>query len=224
MRQDDLSRTTDRTTDRTTGTGGAALVHSRDLDDFELAKGEADPRGWDVRTVDGAKLGKVSDLLVDTSVQRVRYLEIQVDKDLAKKARRDYFLVPIGTARLDDERDDVIVDLSVTELADIPLYERERLSRDYERSLRSYLHGRSGAGTSTGAGAPADADFYTSADYDDRSFFGARRRGTQGSGAADRATKRGFADRVTDAVDDVKDRIDANPASRPGPDATDRRI
>ena len=44
------------------------------------------------------------------------------------------------------------------------------------------------------------------------------------SGAADRATHSGVADRVTDKLDDVKDRVDGNPASRPGPDATDRRI
>jgi hypothetical protein len=44
------------------------------------------------------------------------------------------------------------------------------------------------------------------------------------SGAADRATRGGIADRVIDAADNVKDRIDGNPASRPGPDPTDRRI
>ena len=39
---------------------------------------------------------------------------------------------------------------------------------------------------------------------------------------ADRA--RSLGDRAVDAVDDVKDRVDGNPASRPGPDATDRRF
>jgi hypothetical protein len=37
------------------------------------------------------------------------------------------------------------------------------------------------------------------------------------------ATRRG-ANRVVDAVDNVKDRIDGNPASKPGPDPTDRRF
>jgi len=44
------------------------------------------------------------------------------------------------------------------------------------------------------------------------------------SGAADRATNSGLGDRIADKVDDLKDRVDGNPASRPGPDATDRRI
>jgi hypothetical protein len=44
------------------------------------------------------------------------------------------------------------------------------------------------------------------------------------SGAADRATNSGPLDRAADTLDDLKDRVDGNPASRPGPDATDRRI
>jgi hypothetical protein len=58
--------------------------------------------------------------------------------------------------------------------------------------------------------------------YDDERHVAHARR--EQSGAADRATRGGIADRVTDAADNVKDRIDGNPASRPGPDPTDRRI
>ena len=44
------------------------------------------------------------------------------------------------------------------------------------------------------------------------------------SGARDRATDSGVLDRVADTADNLKDRVDGNPASKPGPDATDRRI
>jgi hypothetical protein len=37
-----------------------------------------------------------------------------------------------------------------------------------------------------------------------------------------RSTLANAGERVADAADDLKDRVDANPASRPGPDATDR--
>ncbi len=37
------------------------------------------------------------------------------------------------------------------------------------------------------------------------------------------AARRG-ANKVVDAVDNVKDRVDGNPASKPGPDPTDRRL
>jgi hypothetical protein len=51
--------------------------------------------------------------------------------------------------------------------------------------------------------------------------------GGMGSGTADSerslsGTGGGIADRVADAADDLKDRVDGNPASRPGRDATDR--
>ena len=44
------------------------------------------------------------------------------------------------------------------------------------------------------------------------------------SGASDRSTDSGLLDRAADKLDDLKDRVDGDPASRPGPDATDRRI
>jgi sporulation protein YlmC with PRC-barrel domain len=222
MAKDDLSRVSERAT----GAAEGALVHLKDVKDFEFPKEQPDPRGWEVRTADGTKLGKVDDLLFDTAARRVRYLEVAVDKDVAKQAGRDYALLPVGTARLDDEHDDVIVNLSVADLGGVPAYDRRAFSRDYEKSLRSYLRDRPRTAATAGAatGAPVtsdrDADFYASPEYDDRSFFA--RRG--GSGAADRATTTGVGDRIADAVDNVKDRIDANPASRPGPDPTDRRI
>ena len=54
----------------------------------------------------------------------------------------------------------------------------------------------------------------------------AARVGNSAENLADRtgdALKSG-ANRVVDAVDNVKDRVDGNPASKPGPDATDRRF
>jgi photosynthetic reaction center H subunit len=212
--------------DSTTG----ALVHSRELHDFHVPDGRPDPRGWTVRSADGRDLGKVEDLLVDTSTNQVRYLELRVDDDIRKAGGRDWALVPIGAARLDDERDDVIVNLTSTDLNDVPVYERQRLTRDYERSLHGYLEERphlrasDARDASLRADRTADrsADFYGGPLFDDREFYGARRAGM--GGAADRATSSGLADRVADRVDDIKDRVDANPASRPGPDATDRTI
>jgi len=227
MAKDDLIRTTDRASN----TSGGALVHTKDIKDFKFPEGQPDIRGWDVRTADGTKLGKVADLLVDTGASRVRYLEVEVDKDVAKGAGRDYSLIPVGTARLDDEHDDVIVNLSSTDLASAPIYDRQRFSRDYETSLRSFVRSRPRgdvaadrlAGASAATTSDRDVDFYASPEYDDRSFFGTRRRGRE-SGAEDRATSTGLGDRIADKIDNVKDRFDANPASRPGPDPTDRRI
>ena len=102
----------DRVSIRTDASTGGTLVHTRDLDKFEFPKGQPDPRGWEVRSPDGTKLGKVEDLLFDTAERRIRYIEVALVKDIAKTAARDYALVPIGQAQLDDADDDVIVDLS----------------------------------------------------------------------------------------------------------------
>ncbi len=205
------------------------LVHTRDLDKFEFPKDSPDPRGWDVRSADGTKVGKVEDLIVDTAERRVRYIEVALDRSLAKDTDRDYALVPIGQARLDDNGDNVVVDMASTDLAGAPRYDRKALSRDYETSLRSWLgqrrtnagsQARSSSNVSSTAGSDRDVDFYSSPEYDDQRFF-TRGRG-QRSGAAGRASS-GIGDRIANAADDIKDRVDGNPASRPGPDPTDRR-
>ena len=200
------------------------LVHTNDLDDFDLPDDVPDPRGWDARSADGTKIGKVDDLLFDTGERRIRYIEVALDRKIAKDVGRDYALIPIGQARLNDDSDDVVVDLSMTEIAAAPRYDPDTLSRDYETSLRSWLRNRKADARSTVRkdSSDRDADFYASPDYDDRRFFSRGDRAA--SGAADRAQTSGFADRIADAADNLKDRIDGNPASRPGPDATDRRI
>ena len=200
------------------------LVHTKDLDDFDLPDDAPDPRGWDVRSADGTKVGKVDDLLFDTAERRIRYIEVALDRKIAKDTGRDYALVPIGQARLNVDSDDVVVDLSMTEFAAAPRYDRTTISRDYETSLRSWLRDRKADARSAVQKDPSDrdTDFYASPEYDDRRFFS--RGGRETSGAADRARTTGVGDRITDAADNLKDRIDGNPASRPGPDATDRRI
>jgi hypothetical protein len=220
MAQKDRDRLT--TTDASTG---GTLVHTRDLDKFELPKGEPDPRGWDVRSADGTKIGKVEDLLFDTAERRIRYIEVALAKEIASDTARDYALVPIGQARLDDNGDDVVVDLASTDFAAAPRYDRANINRDYETSLRSWVRERKrDLKTDVRREVLADRDvgFYSSPEYDDRRFFSRGRHGE--TGAQDRARTTGIADRITDAADNVKDRIDGNPASRPGPDATDRPL
>src|SRR5215218_739641 len=117
----------DLVTSKSDATTGGTLVHTKDVDKFELPKDEPDPRGWDVRSADGTKIGKVADLLFDTGERRIRYVEVALDRDIAKDTTRDYALVPIGQARLDDDKDDVIVELSRTDLAAAPAYDRTRL-------------------------------------------------------------------------------------------------
>ena len=55
------------------------------------------------------------------------------------------------------------------------------------------------------------------------STAGTDAQGTYGTGGTMGDAARAGTGRVAGALDDVKDRVDGNPASRPGPDATDRR-
>ena len=210
-----------------------ALVHAKDVEHFKIPDGQPDPRGWSVKSADGTTLGKVEDLLFDTGDQRVRYIEVRADGNISSKhGGRDYFLIPIGSARLDDEHDDVVVQMGADKLTGVPAYERGKVSREYETSLRDYVRDRpssrdtmgtgadlpisgmaAGVGMGSAAASDRDVSFYGSPEYDDASFFSRGRSRTESLG-----------DRVANKADDIKDRFDGNPASRPGPDATDKRI
>ncbi|HYO16993.1 MAG TPA: PRC-barrel domain-containing protein [Thermoanaerobaculia bacterium] len=71
-----------------TGTATAEAAEGRlvplsDLHNHRITSGDPDVRGWEVVGSDGRTLGRVHDLLVDTGSQRVRYLDVELDRDLA---------------------------------------------------------------------------------------------------------------------------------------------
>ena len=150
------------------------LVHLDDVDDFKVADGDPDIRGWDVRTADGRKIGKVEDLIVDTSLMKVRYIEAKLDSEITHSDDNRHVLIPIGTARLDDDEDDVFLSTSIADPHQLPAYDRTHLTRDFEVSLRGYL-----GGMRADAAGDVDDNFYRHHLYDDASFFGSRRRGRE---------------------------------------------
>jgi hypothetical protein len=342
------------------------LVPLGDLNDFDVADGDADVRGWEVRTLSGREIGKVNELLVDAVAGEV----VMLDIDLHGTDR--HTLAPVRAAQLDRTRRVVVLDTAdLQDLDAVPSlrrgaaptdddavrfrdgYQRAYGERGFDRDRdiqvsrgdhdlefrRRYAEQDRTTVAGLGAGAAAAADA-TRADVSRRDELLAeqtqrdaarrelerqqaearervdaehrrrqqeetlrvqqaaqqqqwaqqqaaqqqaaqqpqfappasgtptprrelrwaqqqgqpmeeivverrpvieeviiRRRivdpasmqgGAQGmdagSGAMDRATSSGPMDRAADRLDDVKDRVDGNPASRPGPDATDRRI
>ncbi len=172
------------------------LVHLDDMHDLQVADGDPDIRGWDVRTADGEKVGKVKDLVVDTMLMKVRYIEAQIDKDVLNASDDRHVLIPIGSARLDDDDDDVFLSSAIVDPRTLPPYDRNSLSREYELSVRDQFPSsaqwdeRSSTGTDRAANfadrapladrrRPEDEDFYGSDLYDESRFFGARRRGRE---------------------------------------------
>jgi hypothetical protein len=84
--------------------GRRGLVPLHHLKDFNIADGEPDIRGWDVRTLSGREIGSVEELLVDPDRGEV----VMLDVDL--RGEGGHAEVPIRAVQLDRDRKVVIVD------------------------------------------------------------------------------------------------------------------
>ena len=106
------------------------VVPLSSMPELQVAAGEADPRGWTVRGRDDEPLGEVVELLVDTTLMKVRHLVCRVD---GAEGRR--VLLPIGYARLDRDRQAVCIPrLSATHLAELPAWEETAAAREGARA------------------------------------------------------------------------------------------
>ncbi|HEU4885768.1 MAG TPA: PRC-barrel domain-containing protein [Longimicrobium sp.] len=120
------------------------------LDDFKVAEGEPDVRGWEVLASDGRKIGEVDELLVDTAAMKVRYLDVDVDDGIIAGGADRHVLIPIGYARLQEDRDCVMVDaLAAADLGGMPSYDQGPLTRDFETSVRENFSARRGTASTT---------------------------------------------------------------------------
>lgn len=104
------------------------------LDDYKVADGDPDPRGWTIVGREGRTLGEVDHLIGDTGSMRVRYLVVKLDKSLDKNHRN--VLVPVGHVDLDTRRNRVVArGLDMNCMTGLPEYKGGTISRDYERSI-----------------------------------------------------------------------------------------
>lgn len=151
------------------------VVPLDELDDFRVADGDPDVRGWDVIASDGRKVGEVDELLVDTAAMKVRYLDVDLDDEVLAGGENRHVLIPIGYARLDETEDRIFVDeLDSARLAALPVYDHQPLTRDYEGSLRTNLDASYSHDTRI---TSAGTDFYAHDHYDEVRFYGTRRPG-----------------------------------------------
>ena len=125
-----------RTGDQPAESEGAipGLVPMRRLGGYRIADGAPDVRGWRVVAGDGSEVGSVSDLIVDTGEETIRYLVIGDHGEPAA-------LVPVGYSRVD--RENQRVELPVLAPEDLPALrvyqEGEPLSRAIENAVRTTL-------------------------------------------------------------------------------------
>ncbi len=167
---------------------GAQIAPLSDLKDFQVSGGYKDIRGWRVDSTDGKEVGKVHDLLVDLDGMRTRYLDVRLSSSIAATHDDRDVLIPIGSARIADEGDVVVLPLSAERVTLLPAYDHGRLTRAYESETRRHFTlgeaaaETAAAGTAATAAAdtttdrPANRAFYDHEAYDDRKFFEIRPR------------------------------------------------
>lgn len=116
--------------------GVPMIVPMRVAADFSVAKGDPDPRQWEVIGADRNVAGTISDLWVDRAEPQIRYYEVM----LAGAAPRAV-LLPVQLAKVDEWRRQVVVNSILAEqFAAVPalsnpnqvtMAEEERISAYY---------------------------------------------------------------------------------------------
>lgn len=139
---------------------------------YEIATGQPDIRGWDVRDESGRKIGNVHELIFDINALKVRYIVVDVLDVRELELEKRTVLVPIGLAELDQTDDDVILqNVTPFQLRALPRYDRSNLGAKAERDV-SQVFGRE----YTMAGMEQDMDdtFYQHEHFNENNLY--RRR------------------------------------------------
>ena len=94
---------------------GEQYARMSELGDYRVSDEDPDPRGWSVVGRDGATIGRVNDLIVDTAAMKVRYLDIAVTDAAATGSSRAR--IPASRVDLEPAQRTVVTDLSRAELS-----------------------------------------------------------------------------------------------------------
>lgn len=143
--------------------------------DFEIADGQPNVKGWDVKDAHGKQIGDVDDLIFNPNTNKVVYLVVDQDDNELDLTEDKKVLIPIGMAELHEKDDDVILSsVSVAQLNELPAYEKGNITSETERTIRNIL-----SGSAVGAGAAAltgNEDFYQHEHFNDDKFYGRRQQ------------------------------------------------
>jgi sporulation protein YlmC with PRC-barrel domain len=127
--------------------------------DFEVAKGQPDIRGWEVRDTSGRKIGKVNELIFDSRAQKVRYIVVNVLDSKELELEKRTVMIPIGLAVLQPKDDDVILkNTTAFQLRALPLYNKDHLGTKAEKDI-SIVFGRTDVKGDV-SDADVEPDFY----------------------------------------------------------------
>lgn len=126
----------------------ARIAPLSELDDYEVADGYPEVRGWDVRDARDRSIGRVHDLLVDVQALRVRYLDVELaPKFVATEADRRV-LIPVEKADLDGTGDHVLLPgIDVADVRGLVPHARRAVAMEREPPPPSPLQDRSQYGS-----------------------------------------------------------------------------
>ena len=86
------------------------LISLNARNDFQVARGEQDPRGWLVFAENGQIVGTVDDLLAETREMRVRYLDVSLSDPAGHELGDRHVLVPIADATFGSPEHRVVIE------------------------------------------------------------------------------------------------------------------
>ena len=123
-----------RVADESGAVGETGMVPLRSLPGYRIADGAPDVRGWRVVAADGAEVGSVADLIVDTAAETIRYVVIATNGGPAS-------LVPVGYSRVDRKRNRIELPVLIpSDLEALRVYEAgEPVTRAIEDAVRSRI-------------------------------------------------------------------------------------
>jgi sporulation protein YlmC with PRC-barrel domain len=153
--------------------------------DFEITEGQPDIRDWEIIDPQGRKLGRVSDLILDSRARRIRYMVMKVSDSKELDLDKRTVLVPIGLAQLDTVEDIVVLhNVNPFQLRALPQYNEDDLGPKAERSI-STVFGRTHTMADTQSmEADVDETFYEDELYNENNLHKSRRNKTGMAAAA----------------------------------------
>ncbi|GGB76607.1 DUF2382 domain-containing protein [Dyadobacter sediminis] len=142
--------------------------------DFEIADGQPDIKGWEVKDSAGTDLGEVDELIFDVTSRKVRYLVVDLDEN-ELKPDSGKVLVPIGLVTLQENDHEVILpSFEAKHLYALPEYEKGKITPVMESEIRNTLTGLGIAATGSALYDRHPEGFYDHQHFDDTQFYAGR--------------------------------------------------
>ena len=144
--------------------------------DFEIAEGQPNIKGWEVKNAAGLSCGEVDELIFNPASRKVRYMVLDLDNNEFNLDSKKV-LVPIGLATLHEKDDEVFLSgITTGQLQGLPEYVEGQITPATELRLRNMLTGTGAAGMAdSGDYTFHEEGFYEHDHFDEDRFYGNRR-------------------------------------------------